>query len=159
MHHSEASVWLNFFSNMRSPGCACLCIKSHSVQFCVPHLHITCLWQNSQNRGLWCCTCDPHMQNTQGFLVQNLQCLIIDEADRILEIGFEEELKQIIRLLPSTFCLCANRCAVIGRSMPCIWRQTGIIGHYVLMMCRYALGYLITQILQSFVQPYRGGRG
>ena len=33
----------------------------------------------------------------------NLQCLIIDEADRILEIGFEEELKQIIRLLPSAF--------------------------------------------------------
>lgn len=30
-----------------------------------------------------------------------MQCLIIDEADRILEIGFEEEMKQIIRLLPS----------------------------------------------------------
>ena len=39
-------------------------------------------------------------QNTQGFIFKNLQCLIIDEADRILEIGFEEEMKQIIRLLP-----------------------------------------------------------
>jgi superfamily II DNA/RNA helicase len=29
-----------------------------------------------------------------------VQCLVIDEADRILEIGFEEEMKQIIRLLP-----------------------------------------------------------
>ncbi len=29
-----------------------------------------------------------------------MQCLVIDEADRILEIGFEEEMKQIIRLLP-----------------------------------------------------------
>ena len=35
-----------------------------------------------------------------------MQCLIIDEADRILEIGFEEEMKQIIRLLPSTCCVC-----------------------------------------------------
>lgn len=35
-------------------------------------------------------------------MYKNLQCLIIDEADRILEVGFEEELKQIIRLLPST---------------------------------------------------------
>ncbi|XP_038125255.1 ATP-dependent RNA helicase DDX18 isoform X3 [Cyprinodon tularosa] len=41
-----------------------------------------------------------HLQNTQGFMYKNLQCLIIDEADRILEVGFEEELKQIIRLLP-----------------------------------------------------------
>ena len=35
-------------------------------------------------------------------MFKNLQCLIIDEADRILEVGFEEELKQIIKLLPST---------------------------------------------------------
>ncbi|CAG5046590.1 unnamed protein product [Parnassius apollo] len=41
-----------------------------------------------------------HLQNTPDFLYKNLQCLIIDEADRILEIGFEEEVKQIIRLLP-----------------------------------------------------------
>uniref|UniRef100_A0A069DW71 ATP-dependent RNA helicase n=1 Tax=Panstrongylus megistus TaxID=65343 RepID=A0A069DW71_9HEMI len=41
-----------------------------------------------------------HLQNTPEFLYKNLQCLIIDEADRILEIGFEEELKQIIKLLP-----------------------------------------------------------
>ena len=41
-----------------------------------------------------------HLQNTQGFVFKNLQCLIIDEADRILQVGFEEEMKQIIRLLP-----------------------------------------------------------
>jgi len=34
-------------------------------------------------------------------MYKNLQCLVIDEADRILDIGFEEEMKQIIRLLPS----------------------------------------------------------
>ena len=48
----------------------------------------------------------PLGQNTKGFLYKNLQCLIIDEADRILEIGFEEEMKQIIKLLPSkSFCM------------------------------------------------------
>ena len=41
-----------------------------------------------------------HLQNTQGFVYRNLQCLVVDEADRILEIGFEEEMRQIIRLLP-----------------------------------------------------------
>uniref|UniRef100_A0A1B6E4Q7 ATP-dependent RNA helicase n=1 Tax=Clastoptera arizonana TaxID=38151 RepID=A0A1B6E4Q7_9HEMI len=41
-----------------------------------------------------------HLQNTPDFLYKNLQCLVIDEADRILEIGFEEDMKQIINLLP-----------------------------------------------------------
>ncbi|KAM4626631.1 ATP-dependent RNA helicase DDX18 [Discoglossus pictus] len=41
-----------------------------------------------------------HMQNTPGFMYKNLQCLVIDEADRILEVGFEQEMKQIINLLP-----------------------------------------------------------
>lgn len=43
-----------------------------------------------------------HLQNTNMFLYKNLQCLIIDEADRILDIGFEEEMKNIIRILPKT---------------------------------------------------------
>jgi ATP-dependent RNA helicase DDX18/HAS1 len=33
------------------------------------------------------------------FLNSNMQCLIINEADRILEANFEEEMKQIIKLL------------------------------------------------------------
>lgn len=41
-----------------------------------------------------------HLQNTKGFVYHNLACLVIDEADRILEIGFEEEMRQIIKLLP-----------------------------------------------------------
>uniref|UniRef100_A0A8C2MBR7 ATP-dependent RNA helicase n=1 Tax=Cricetulus griseus TaxID=10029 RepID=A0A8C2MBR7_CRIGR len=41
-----------------------------------------------------------HMQNTPGFMYKNLQCLVIDEADHILDVGFEEQLKQIIKLLP-----------------------------------------------------------
>ncbi|RHZ61896.1 hypothetical protein Glove_345g68 [Diversispora epigaea] len=41
-----------------------------------------------------------HLQNTKGFIFKNLKALIIDEADRILDIGFEEEMRQIIRILP-----------------------------------------------------------
>ncbi|KAG8737533.1 ATP-dependent RNA helicase [Ceratobasidium sp. 414] len=42
-----------------------------------------------------------HLQNTKGFVFRNLKGLVIDEADRILEIGFEDEMKQIIALLPN----------------------------------------------------------
>ncbi|KAF9603122.1 hypothetical protein IFM89_033958 [Coptis chinensis] len=41
-----------------------------------------------------------HLQNTKGFIYKNLKCLIVDEADRILEANFEEEMRQIIKLLP-----------------------------------------------------------
>ncbi|KAJ3281103.1 ATP-dependent RNA helicase [Borealophlyctis nickersoniae] len=41
-----------------------------------------------------------HLQNTKGFIFKNLKMLVIDEADRILEVGFEEEMHQIIKLLP-----------------------------------------------------------
>ncbi|KAF9372645.1 ATP-dependent RNA helicase [Podila verticillata] len=41
-----------------------------------------------------------HLQNTKGFVFKNLKALVIDEADRILECGFEDEMKQIIKLLP-----------------------------------------------------------
>lgn len=46
-----------------------------------------------------------HLQNTRGFLYNNLKCLIIDEADRILQIGFEEEMRQIIKILPKGECI------------------------------------------------------
>jgi ATP-dependent RNA helicase DDX18/HAS1 len=41
-----------------------------------------------------------HLQNTKGFVVSNLAALIIDEADRLLEEGFEQEMHAIIRHLP-----------------------------------------------------------
>eukprot|EP00929_Paragymnodinium_shiwhaense_P008368 TRINITY_DN11231_c0_g1_i1.p1 TRINITY_DN11231_c0_g1~~TRINITY_DN11231_c0_g1_i1.p1 ORF type:complete len:695 (-),score=249.63 TRINITY_DN11231_c0_g1_i1:224-2308(-) len=41
-----------------------------------------------------------HMQNTKGFVFHNLVNLTMDEADRILDIGFEEEMNAIIRMLP-----------------------------------------------------------
>ncbi|KAJ1675106.1 ATP-dependent RNA helicase [Spiromyces aspiralis] len=42
-----------------------------------------------------------HLQNTQGFVFKNLKMLVIDEADRILENGFEDEMKAIIKILPN----------------------------------------------------------
>jgi len=41
-----------------------------------------------------------HLRNTSQFLYRNLLALVIDEADRILEIGFEEDLRSILKLLP-----------------------------------------------------------
>ena len=41
-----------------------------------------------------------HLQNTKGFIFKNIKAFVIDEADRILEIGFEDEMRQIVRILP-----------------------------------------------------------
>jgi ATP-dependent RNA helicase DDX18/HAS1 len=59
-----------------------------------------------------------HLQNTKGFVYKNLACLVIDEADRILEIGFEEEMRQIIKLLPKerqTMLFSATQTTKVGR--------------------------------------------
>ncbi|GMR54299.1 hypothetical protein PMAYCL1PPCAC_24494 [Pristionchus mayeri] len=42
-----------------------------------------------------------HLVNTKDFSSKNLKCLVIDEADRILDIGFEVEMQQILRRLPA----------------------------------------------------------
>ena len=42
-----------------------------------------------------------HLKNPGKFNWKNLQCLVIDEADRTLDQGLEEEMKQIIRELPT----------------------------------------------------------
>ncbi|KAG6477803.1 hypothetical protein ZIOFF_061235 [Zingiber officinale] len=42
-----------------------------------------------------------HLQNTKEFIYKNLMFLIIDEADRILEANFEEDMKQIFKKLPT----------------------------------------------------------
>merc|ERR1712230_260727 len=42
-----------------------------------------------------------HLQNTKGFVYKNVKALVIDEADRILEVGFEDEMRQIVKILPN----------------------------------------------------------
>merc|ERR1712070_999559 len=41
-----------------------------------------------------------HLQNTKGFVYRNLCALVIDEADRILEQGFEDDMRCILKILP-----------------------------------------------------------
>ena len=41
-----------------------------------------------------------HLQNSQGFVTRNLLVFCMDEADRILEIGFEDDLRAIVKMLP-----------------------------------------------------------
>nr|XP_027120605.1 ATP-dependent RNA helicase HAS1-like [Coffea arabica] len=41
-----------------------------------------------------------HLQNTKDFTYRNLKFLIVDEADRILEANFEEEIRKIVNILP-----------------------------------------------------------
>ena len=56
-------------------------------------------------KGVNILVCTPgrlldHLANTKGFNFQRLLMLVIDEADRILEIGFEEDMHHIIKMLP-----------------------------------------------------------
>ncbi|XP_037791498.1 ATP-dependent RNA helicase HAS1-like [Penaeus monodon] len=41
-----------------------------------------------------------HLRSTKDFVFKNTACLVLDEADRILDVGFEHDLKQILRHLP-----------------------------------------------------------
>jgi ATP-dependent RNA helicase DDX18/HAS1 len=56
-------------------------------------------------KGVNLLVCTPgrlldHLQGTRDFSVKNLQTLVIDEADRILQQGFEDEMRSILKLLP-----------------------------------------------------------
>ena len=56
-------------------------------------------------RGVNIIVCTPgrlldHLQNTKGFVFRNLLALVMDEADRILEQGFEDDLRAILKILP-----------------------------------------------------------
>jgi ATP-dependent RNA helicase DDX18/HAS1 len=57
------------------------------------------------SRGVNIIVCTPgrlldHLQNTKGFNYRNLLAFVMDEADRILEQGFEDDLRMILKLLP-----------------------------------------------------------
>ena len=41
-----------------------------------------------------------HMRNSASFAVENLEILVLDEADRMLEDGFADELDEILRTIP-----------------------------------------------------------
>ncbi|KAJ3262154.1 nucleolar DEAD-box protein required for synthesis of 60S ribosomal subunit [Chytriomyces hyalinus] len=43
-----------------------------------------------------------HLHNSQGFTLDGIEILVIDEADRILEDGFSDELDEIIKATPKS---------------------------------------------------------
>ncbi|GJD11756.1 ATP-dependent RNA helicase HAS1 [Galdieria sulphuraria] len=93
-----------------------LVLQTHNVlsELCSHHPHSHCVVMGGSNRkvevekltkGTTIIVATPgrlldHLQNTRGFLFKNLQVLVIDEADRCLDIGFEEEMHEILRILP-----------------------------------------------------------
>lgn len=54
-----------------------------------------------------------HMQNTPGFMYKSCQCLVIDEAYRILDVRFEELLGKLLK-----FCHHANKLFSSGTQTP-----------------------------------------
>jgi len=38
-----------------------------------------------------------HIQNTKGFTLEDVELLVLDEADRLIEMGFKEEVNKIIK--------------------------------------------------------------
>jgi ATP-dependent RNA helicase DDX47/RRP3 len=43
-----------------------------------------------------------HLENTKGFNLRNLKYLVMDEADRMLSMDFEEELNKILDVIPDS---------------------------------------------------------
>eukprot|EP01004_Peranema_trichophorum_P002398 NODE_1460_length_1946_cov_33.034558_g1239_i0.p1 GENE.NODE_1460_length_1946_cov_33.034558_g1239_i0~~NODE_1460_length_1946_cov_33.034558_g1239_i0.p1 ORF type:complete len:609 (+),score=135.63 NODE_1460_length_1946_cov_33.034558_g1239_i0:38-1828(+) len=96
-----------------------LCLQIHGVVAELlkkhgSHTHASCFGGQSPKgevdkltRGVNVLVATPgrlldHLQNCKTFVYRNLLALAIDEADRILQQGFEEEMTKIIELIPKT---------------------------------------------------------
>ncbi|KAJ2602616.1 ATP-dependent RNA helicase dbp7 [Coemansia sp. RSA 1286] len=69
-------------------------------------------------KGVTILACTPgrlldHLENTKAFCVDNLRWLVLDEADRLLELGFHETLSKILALFEER---ARNRVRVLGHS-------------------------------------------
>ena len=59
-----------------------------------------------------------HLQNTKGFNLRNLKFLVMDEADRMLSMDFEEEINQILEVIPrerNTFLFSATMTSKVAK--------------------------------------------
>jgi len=41
-----------------------------------------------------------HLENTKGFHLKNLKFLVLDEADRLLNMDFEESINKVLKVIP-----------------------------------------------------------
>ncbi|KAF9357093.1 ATP-dependent RNA helicase dbp7 [Mortierella sp. AD094] len=62
-----------------------------------------------------------HLQNTQSFNVQSLRWLVLDEADRLLELGFEESMTAILKILDARVKIAAS--VTSGNDTTKVWPQ------------------------------------
>lgn len=59
-----------------------------------------------------------HLQNTKGFNLKNIKFLVLDEADRLLNLDFEEEINTILSVLPkerNTFLFSATMTSKVAK--------------------------------------------
>lgn len=62
-----------------------------------------------------------HLENTKSFDISNLKWLVLDEADRLLDLGFEESLKKIMNYIDDRTMMGGNekyRDLLIGKQWP-----------------------------------------
>lgn len=59
-----------------------------------------CCFSDSSSCGVCAGRIIDHVRNSQGFGLEDLAVLVLDEADRLLEMGFKEELRELLRLAP-----------------------------------------------------------
>lgn len=80
-----------------------------------------------------------HLMNTP-FVFKNLKSLIIDEADRILEVGFEDEMRQIVKILKNedrqTMLFSATQTTKVGKLLLNQLLQTWKPRHLTLYLYR-----------------------
>lgn len=80
----------------------------------------------------------------------SLACLVIDEADRILEIGFEEEMNKIVSMLPrdrQTMLFSATQTSKVWMITSYNWLELLVPDLYI------PLGYLFTVHFRKELTP------
>lgn len=106
-----------------------------------------------------------HLENTKGFHLKNLKYLVLDEADRLLNSDFEEEINKILQLIPKerhTYLFSATMTSKVEKlqraslSNPVRVEVSGkyqtvekLIQHYLFVPAKYKDVYL-TYILSEF---------
>lgn len=70
-----------------------------------------------------------HLSLTESFVVSHLQWLILDEADRLLDMGFQQTLSKIVELLDQRSAMSdSSRCSssLLATSCECWVRSVGV---------------------------------